>query len=231
MVREIEYINIREILSRILRNRLLQDYTLEQAVQDTLDFIGLFDFPELYLSKEASINIHEYRGKLPCDLIKITMVKDSRTNKPLRKMTAVFNPGGKYYKHIKQEPQYKTQNRNIITTFPEGEIIVAYKAIAVDDEGYPLLIDNSKFLKALELYIKCRLFTEEFERGKIQQNVLQHTEQEYAWAAGQLSAEFKMPDISEMESISNIITQRINRYDEFDNGFERLGNREKVIIH
>ena len=101
MVREIEYINIREILSRILRNKLIQEYTLEQAVQDTLEFMGLFDFPELYLSKEASIDIHEYRGKLPCDLIKITMVKDSRTNKPLRKMTAVFNPGGKYYKHIK----------------------------------------------------------------------------------------------------------------------------------
>ena len=47
MVREIEYINIRELLSRVLRHPLLQDFTLEQAIQYTIDFIGLFGFSQL----------------------------------------------------------------------------------------------------------------------------------------------------------------------------------------
>lgn len=231
MVKEIEYINIREVLSRVLRHPLLQDFTLEQAIQYTLDFIGLFGFPELYEDKETVIEICDYKGQLPCGLIQIDMVKDCKTDMPLRSMTASFNPGGKYYNHLQQEPQYKVQNRVIITSFPEGKIKIAYKAIPVDEEGLPLLIDNTKYLKALELYIKCQLFTVLFDLGKISPQVLQHTEQEYSWAAGQLAEEFKTPSVAEMQSITNMMNQIIVRKSEFYNNFERLGNKEFRIVH
>lgn len=226
MVKEIDYINIRELLSRVLRHPLLQDFTLEQAIQYTLDFIGLFGFPDLYEDKQVTIPICDYRGELPCDLVEIIMVKDCRTDVPLRSMTGVFNPGGKYYNHLRQEPQFKTQGRTIITSYPKGDVIVTYKAIPVDDEGLPLLIDNTKYLKALELYVKVQLFTVLFDLGKVTQQVLNHTEQEYAWAAGQLEEEFKTPSMSEMQSITNILNQMIVRKDEFYNRFERLGNKE-----
>lgn len=231
MVKEIQYINIRELLSRVLRHPLLQEFSLEQAVQYTIDFIDTFGFPNLYKDKEAEVDICDYRGKLPCDLVSINMVKECKTDMPLRSMTAVFNPGGKYYNHLKQEPQFKVQNRVIITSFPEGKVIISYKAIPVDDEGYPLLIDDSKYMKALELYIKCHLFTVLFDLGKINGAVLQHTEQEYAWAAGQLESEFKIPSVAETESITNMLHQIIIRDDEFINKFERLGNREFRNIH
>lgn len=231
MVKEIEYINIKELLSRVLRHRLLQEFTLEQAIQYTIDFIGIFGFPELYEDKQAMVDICDYRGKLPCDLISIDMVKECKTNVPLRSMTAAFNPGGKYYNHLRQEPQFKVQNRIIITSFPEGKVIIAYKAIPVDDEGLPLLVNNTKYLKALELYVKCQLFTYLFDEGKITQQVLNHTEQEYAWAAGQLEEEFKTPSVSEMQSITNSLQQIIRRNDEFYNRFESLGNKEFRRIH
>lgn len=231
MVKEIEYVNVRELLSRVLRHPLLQDFTLEQAVQYTIDFIGIFGFPDLYEDKETDIDICDYRGQLPCDLVSINMVKDSNSNRPLRSMTSAFNPGGKYYDHLKQEPQFKVQNRVIITSFPTGKVTVSYKSIPVDDEGYPLLIDNSKYLKTLELYVKCQLFTVLFELGKITQQVLQHTEQEYCWAAGQLAEEFKTPSVSEMESITNMLNQIITRRSEFTNQFERLGNKEHRVFH
>ena len=231
MVKEIEYINIRELLSRVLRHPLLQDFTLEQAVQYTIDFIGLFGFPDLYEDKETDIEICDYRGKLPCDLISINMVKDCKKDIPLRSMTAAFNPGGKYYNHLRHEPQFKVQNRVIVTSFPEGTVHISYKAIPVDEEGYPLLIDNSKYMKTLELYIKCQLFTVLFDLGKVTPQVLQHTEQEYAWSAGQLSEEFKTPSEAEMESITNMMNQIIHRQSEFYNKYERLGNKEHNVIH
>ena len=231
MVKEIEYISIKELLSRVLRHKLLQEFTLEQAIQYTIDFIGIFGFPELYEDKQAEIDICDYRGKLPCDLISIDMVKDCRTNVPLRSMTAAFNPGGKYYNHLRQEPQFKTQNRTIITSFPEGKVIIAYKAIPVDDEGLPLLVNNTKYLKALELYVKCQLFTMLFDEGKITQQVLNHTEQEYGWAAGQLEEEFKTPSVAEMQTITNILHQIFPRHNEFYNNFETLGNKEFRKVH
>ena len=231
MVKEIDYINIRELLSRVLRHPLLQDFTFEQAIQYTLDFIGLFGFPGLYQDKEEVVHICDYRGKLPCDLIEINMVKDCRTDIPLRSMTSAFNPGGKYYNHLRQEPQFKTQGRVIITSFPEGDIVISYKAIPVDEEGLPLLIDNSKYLKALELYVKCQLFTMLFDMGKLTPQVLNHTEQEYTWAAGQLAEEFKTPSEAEMQSITNMLNQIIVRKGDFYNRYERLGNKEFRKIH
>lgn len=231
MIRDIHYISIRELLSRVLRHKLLQDFTLEQAIQYTLDFIGLYGFPDLYEDKEEEIDICEYKGTLPCDLVEVVMVKDCKTNLPLRSMTSAFNPGGKYYDHLKQEPQFKIQNRVIITSFPEGRVRIAYKAIPVDSEGLPLLIDDSHYLKALEQYVKCQLFTMLFEEGKITQQVLQHAEQEYCWLAGQLEEAFKVPSEAEMESITNILHQMIVRKNDYLNRFETLGNREIRTIH
>lgn len=231
MVKEIEYINIKELLSRVLRHKLLQEFTMEQAIQYTFDFIGIFGFPELYEDKEIEVDICDFKGELPCDLIQINMVKECKSNIPLRSMTAAFNPGGKYYNHLRQEPQFKVQNRIIVTSFPKGRVIISYKAIPVDDEGLPLLINNSKYLKALELYVKCQLFTMLFDEGKITQQVLNHSEQEYAWAAGQLEEEFKTPSESEMQSITNMLHQIIQRHDEFYNRWESLGNKEFRKIH
>ena len=231
MVREIEYINIKELLSRVLRHNLLQEFNLEQAIQYTKDFIDTFGFPELYEHKEAEIDICNYQGTLPCDCIAIEMVRDCRTGISLRKMTAAFNPGGKYYNHLRHEPQYKTQNRIIFTSFPEGKVRIAYRAIPVDDEGLPLLVNNSKYLKALELYVKCKLFGDLFDEGRISERVLAHAEQEYAWAAGQLEEEFKTPSESEMQSIVNMLNQIIVRKNEFYDGYETLGNKEFRRIH
>lgn len=54
----------------------------------------------------------------------------------------------------------------------------------LDKDGYPMIPENSAFIKALELYIKKAWFTILFDMGKISQGVLFNTQQEYAWAAG-----------------------------------------------
>lgn len=231
MVTEIRYVNIREVLSRILRHPLLQDCNLEQAIQYTLDFIGIFGMPDFYEDKEVDVEIEDYRGLLPCDMVEINMVKDKKRGIPLRSMTSVFNPGGRHYHHLKHEPQFKTQGRVIFTTFKCGEVHISYKSIHVDDEGLPMVIDNPKFLKALELYIKCQVFSILFDLGKITPQVLQHTEQEYAWAAGQLEGEFKTLSISETETVTNILNQLIVRNNEFMKNFEELGNKTFPKIH
>ncbi len=231
MVQELEYINIKEVLSRVLRHPLLQDVDLEAAIQYTLDFIGIFGLPKFYKDKEVDLEINDYVAPLPCDLIEIDMVKECCTNLPLRAMTDSFNPGDWKYRDWRHELAFKTQGRCIWTSFKHGKIHMHYKAIMVDENGLPLLIANPKFIKALELYIKCQAFTILFDMGKINYQTLLHTEQEYSWAAGQLEAEFKIPSVAEMESITNMLNQLIVRNNEFTRRFERLGNKEFNWVH
>lgn len=234
MINEISYINIREVLSRILRHPLLQDISLEQAVQYTIDFIGIFGMPKLYQDKEEVLHIEDFRAKLPCGLISINQIKECETGICLRSMTDTFMPREHYdrsvgYK-IPQELSFKTQGQVLYVSFKTGDVSVSYKAIPVDKDGLPLLIDNPVFLKALEAYIKKEEFTILFDIGKITPAVLQNTQQQYAWLAGQLQSEFTIPSISEMESIKNGWCTLIQRVSEFDSGFKSLGNKEKIRL-
>lgn len=234
MVKEYNYINIREALSRILRHPLLQDMTLEQAVQYTIDFIGIFGLPKLYQDKEEVLHIEDFRAKLPCDLISINQIKECKTGVCLRSMTDNFMPREHYDRsagyRIPQELSFKTQGQILYVSFKTGDVLLSYKAIPVDKNGFPLLIDNPVFLKALEAYIKKEAFTILFDMGKIAPVVLQNTQQQYAWLAGQLQSEFTIPSISEMESIKRSWCTLLQRTSEFNNGFKNNGDQEYIRL-
>lgn len=234
MVKEYNYINIREALSRILRHPLLQDMTLEQAVQYTIDFIGIFGLPKLYQDKEEVLHIEDFRAKLPCDLISINQIKECKTGVCLRSMTDNFMPREHYDRsagyRIPQELSFKTQGQVLYVSFKTGDVSVSYKAIPVDKEGFPLLINNPVFLKALEAYIKKEAFNILFDMGKIAPVVLQNTQQQYAWLAGQLQSEFTIPSISEMESIKRSWCTLLQRTSEFNNGFKNNGDQEYIRL-
>lgn len=224
MIKEYQYVNIRRVLDELHRHPLLSDLTLEQVISYVVSFIGIFGMPRLYQDKEVIVTVDNHRGKLPCDLISINQVKKS-DGICLRNMTDNFSPNDN-----NGELTFKTQGQILFTSLKTGELIISYKAIPVDEDGLPLLIDNPVFLKALESYIKREVFTILFDMGKISPAVLQNTQQSYAWLAGQLQSEFTIPSVSEMESISRMWNTLIQRTGEFDNGFSSLGNKEHIKI-
>lgn len=262
MVRELQYTSIQRVLDNLTEHPLLRDVSLEQVVRHTLRFIALHGYTKFYQDKIEDIDIHEFRGTLPCDLISIDQVMDLETGICLRSMTDNFTPGlrpkpkepkgphhppfepfnprdvmkgpGPYIPPMQrylEEPAFKTQGRIIFTSFPEGRVQIAYKAIKVDENGYPMLIDDENYLAALEAYIKMKVFIIKFDEGKINANVLQQAKQDYGWLAGQLRSTFTTPSQSEMESITRYINTMILNVRHFDNGFKDLGDREYLRRH
>lgn len=244
MVTEIQYTNIKRVLDDLLDHPLLRDLTLEQVVRHTIRFISLHGYPALYSDKEGVVEIKDFRGLLPCDLVSINLVKDVDTGLCLRAMTDVYTPKeestaspidalnniqGEYIPPMKkymEEPAFKIQGRIIFTSFPEGSVEISYKAIPVDEDGFPLLIDNETYLNALEAYIKVKVFTVKFDTGKIAAGVLSNAQTDYAWASHLLQSEMTMPSVSEMESITRMLNTMIKPITSFDNGFRNMGDRE-----
>lgn len=234
MIKEYQYINIRRVLDELHRHPLLSDLTLEQIVSYVVSFIGIFGMPKLYQDKEEVLHIEDFRAKLPCDLVSINQIKECKTGVCLRSMTDNFMPREHYDRNagykIPQELSFKTQGQVLYVSFKTGDVLVSYKAIPVDKDGFPLLIDNPVFLKALEAYIKREAFTILFDMGKIAPAVLQNTQQQYAFLAGQLQSEFTIPSISEMESIKNSWCTLIQRTSEFTTGFKNNGDKEYIKL-
>lgn len=134
------------------------------------------------------------------------------------------------HKHF-EELSFKTQGRVIFTSFPEGCVEIAYKSIPVDEDGFPLLIDNENYLAALEAFIKLQVFTIKFDTGKINTNVLQNAQQDYAFRAAELGSEFNTPSYSEAEALSRFNNTLILNMRQFDDGFNHLGDRELLRKH
>ena len=63
---------------------------------------------------------------------------------------------------------YSINNNYIFTSLKNGWYTIAYKAIMVDEEGYPMLPADRIFINALEWYIKYKYFTLLWEDGKIE---------------------------------------------------------------
>ena len=246
MIKEIKYTSIQRILDDLHDDSLMHDLTLEQAVRHTLRFIGKNGLPKMFLDKEAVVDIHEFRGLLPCDVVSIKQVKDLHSGICLRSMTDSFTTGmtpppGTHVHPIGHpmhpvtgalmEHSFKTNNRVIFTSFPDGKVTVAYKAIPVDDDGFPLLIDNEVYLSALESYITMKVLQQKFRKGDINAQVYQDAKQEYAWDAAQLNSELMIPSVSEMESIARLWNSHLPSVTSFDRGFVDLGNREYMKKH
>lgn len=199
------HVSIKVILDNILDHPLLRDVTLERAVNYTINFIRIVGCPDLFKEKSAIVNIEDYRGALPCDynsIIQIRTKVGNGHNVVLKHTTNTF--------HISNDKEslptfeYKIQGGVILTSFKDGEIEVIYRAIETDEEGYPLIVDNSSFIRALELYIKKQCFTVLFDLGKITPAVYNNVLQEYSWAVGQAQSDLIKPTIDQMIAITNM---------------------------
>lgn len=92
MVTEIQYTSIKRVLDNLTEHPIMRDLSLEQVIRYTIRFISLNGFPELYTDKEEEIDIEGFRGAMPCDLISITQVVNTRTGIAMRAMTDTFLP-------------------------------------------------------------------------------------------------------------------------------------------
>lgn len=229
-----DYVSIRQIIDNCLHHPLLQDLTLERAVAYTVDFIRIVGMPTMFIEKTAELEVENYRAKLPCDFHEMIQVRTNHekcgyhVGGVFRYSTDNFHMSD--VAHESPDLTYKIQGTVIYTSIKEGTIEIAYRSIAVDDEGYPLVPDKSSFTRALELYIKKQCFTILFDLGKINQAVFANVQQDYAWAVGQAQSDLIRPSIDEMQSITNAFNTLIPRVNQHSKGFITDGSMERIKL-
>lgn len=227
-----QYSSIKLILDKILRHPLMQDITLETAVDYCVDFMRIVGTPGIFEEKTEIIRVKEYRATLPCDYYQVIQIRKVG-GASFRYSTDSFHMSEcKHdYKRGVNDLTYKIQGNIIYTSIEDGDIEISYEAIATDEDGYPLIPDNSSFTRALELYIKKKQFTVLFDLGEISPAVLQNVQQEYAWAVGDCESEFNRLSIDKAESFFNSWRTLIIRDGEHRTGFKNNGSKERLKLY
>ena len=237
-----KYVSIKVILDRLLRNPMLEGISFESVVDYTVDFMGILGVPGTFEDKPFTDKICNYKVKLPCDFIEDIQVLIN--NIPARYATDTFHKSydcstdyikephvsNYHYSNRPADSTFAIQGNYIFTSTKDGDLKMMYRAIHTDEEGYPMIPENSKFLRALEWYCKVQFYTLLWERGKLPDKVLSHTEQEYVWAVGACDTDMNKLSLSKAESFFNSFRTLIIRDTEFKNRFINNGAKELIRV-
>ena len=93
------------------------------------------------------------------------------------------------------------------------------------DFGIPLLPDDPVFILALQSYIEIQFLKILFRAGKINSQVLQLAQQDYAWNVGRYETHSRRLTYGDMETLSKQFKSILTRNNEFRTRFSHLGNR------
>ena len=239
----IQTTNIRRILDRVMRHPMLRDIPFETAVEYAVDFISLMGTPALYEEKTAIVEVSNWKGQLPCDfeqMIQVRMAGHQHAKRwvdcchRLNLVGPVYRESGhsfhlsdiKPHEFLSGELTYKVQGMTIFTSTKDVDVEIAYRAFAVDEEGYPLIPDNPSFLRGLENYIKLQWFTIMYDMGKISQQVFDHAQQEYCWSAGDAQSEFSRLTLDSAETLFNSFKTLLPRNNQHWKAFFTNGSKE-----
>lgn len=202
-----------------MANPMMENITESDLAQYVGEAIKLAGVPKSYRDGDCTINIKKYRGALPNDLVYIiqTSLKKGEGDQakfyPMRYATNTFS--SKY--HQIGSPDFNRNAKNayslndgyIFLDQEEGTVFMVYKALKVDEEGFPMIPDNIKFELAIEWYVKYRYYTILWELGKIPDKVYMNAEQNYNWYIGAAQSAGQLMSIDEAESFANAFNKTI----------------------
>ena len=221
-----KYISLREVIYRLKRHPLLADIEIGDIAYDAIDVIKMTAAQLIYESKPAILTVAEFRTELPCDLLYILsagkLVDDFVS--PLNADTSAragnhgcISAAGGTSSNLQT---YSVKRGYMYFDFEDGQVEINYKAIATDDDGYPMIPDNTQLIKAIENYVKVNHFGIKVDLGEMSAHALQRAEQDYAWYVGAAQGSLLMPDLDEMESIKSSLIRIIHATNEHDYGFK-----------
>lgn len=183
--------------------------------------------PDVSKLKDLNNRLEFERKKFPATPLTMITTDKFNRNRVFVKSTGTFDPDGL---KDNRDLLYKITGNIIHSSIEKCKIKIAYKAIKCDKDGYPMIIDNASFIRALVSYIKKNYFTVLFECGQLQQNVLQNAQQEYSFNIAQASNDMIDTSPETMVVLSRIYNTMLDRPDLNLDTYHSLNQRYEMRL-
>ena len=121
---------------------------------------------------------------------------------------------------------FDINNNHITLSEKEGKVCMAYLAIPTDEEGLPLIPEDTSYQLAVKKYLTMKIDYIGWRKGEIRSDIFQHSEQEWQWYVGQAGNKAKMPNIDQIEAIKNQVMRLLPRVNHHETFFRSLGAPE-----
>lgn len=138
------------------------------------------------------------------------------------------------YNHEHEEkPEYFIKPGWLVMNKKDGCVKLAYKAIPVDERGYPLIPDLASYQEAIYWYVTMKLSFPKFMKGRLggklksaNITIYNYLQTQWNFYRGQAYAEAMMPTPDDMQNIKNDWNKLIPDLDGDDTFFKYIGKEQ-----
>ena len=141
-------------------------------------------------------------------------------------------------RHHSNKPEYFIKPGWIVTNKDKGYIKLAYKAIATDERGYPLIPDLTSYQEAVYWYVVMKLTFPKYMQGalsgrsnrysaKYAAQSYTYIQQQWNFYRNQAYAEAMMPTPADMENIKNDWNKLIPDFEGEDRFFDNISDNQQ----
>lgn len=231
------YIPIDQVLEKIQRvNPWLTEINFYDACDYLDELYGLVGAPNVYLERTTGnslirphIEIQGYAGELPIDFLDVNPggVRDASDQTVYQWATGSFRKApsltGKSEKLSTGDKRYYIENGLIYTNKDNVTLQLSYKAMPIDDRGFPLVPNRPKFIEAAKWYIAEQEAWKKWSVGKLSDKVYKEVTANSAWYQGAAGTEAKNPHPDRLESFKNMFSRLYPKVDFQQSSFKFAG--------
>ena len=220
-----KYTSIKSIIEGLMRDYDHQEdlnaWDIVEWAGEALDFIGAHN---QYGQFWADLNVVDYKAALPCNFHSLEQI--SYKGIPLPLCSGTFGaisttPTGTTENYIDGEKVdknnfpltdvgrgnqgdcYYINDNFIVTSFDKGCLLLTFKGIKVDKEGFPMMPDHISYKKAVKSYIQTMVDRMWWRKGSLPEAVYRDSQRDWEWYVKQARGAIMMPNIDAMENIKN----------------------------
>lgn len=244
---------LRSVVAKVIFDNNIQEDTtpinsLMEYGAEAMERIGAFkELTTKVTGKggESLLEVSNYQTSLPTDLHSIIQVAYSPTGEgrfyPVRTATGSFDGSrGKTTTEgeTEEETRFTTDfNFDIVyvavpgylkLNVEEGYIMLAYRAIPTDDEGFPTIPDNPGFIDAVYWYITMKYLYPKWVTGEVRDAVYFNARTSWNYYSKQAYGDSMMPTEDDLVTIKNIWNKLVPEMLEEDTFYSTIGERQYI---
>jgi len=218
-----KFISIKEIIEGVYRDTgIHEELDIWDVIEwggEALELIGAgLQYEELI----AEICVKEHRAPLPCNLHLMDSI--SYKGNPLILCTGTFGAistsptstdtnviDGKQVDKDNFPMQgnsagpggdcYYINDNYVITSFESACLLMAFRGIKVDHDGYPMIPDHVSYKRAIKSYITMMLDRINWRKGTAPEAIYRDTQRDWEWYVKQARGAANMPNLDMMDNI------------------------------
>jgi hypothetical protein len=91
----------------------------------------------------------------------------------------------------------------LVTDIREGVIVLEYRAVKTDKEGYPMIPDLQSYREAVTKYCQMKMDHKDWRKGRIKDAIYSESKRDWDWYCGQARGVANMPNLVYAEAIKD----------------------------